>query len=66
MVAYLTNARCCLQWKRNEKMCELGGLGYLLNPCARLDARLYPEVGSILDDDYSVTQSPPGDYYYVK
>ena len=43
----------------NERLCELGGLEYLLNPCARLDARLHPgldpEVGSSLDDEYSVT-----------
>ena len=26
MVAYLTNARCYLQWKRNERLCEFGGL----------------------------------------
>ena len=37
----------------------MAGLEYLLNPCKRLDARLHlilnPEVGSSLDDDYSVT-----------
>ena len=42
----------------------------LLNPYARLDARLHPgldsEVGSSLDEEYSVTQLLPGDYYYVK
>ena len=70
MVVYLTNARCWLQWKRNERICELGGLEYLLKPYARLDERMHtvldPEVGSSLDDKYSVTQSLPGDYYYVK
>ena len=44
----------------NEKLCELGGLESLLNPCARLDARLHPgldpEVGTSLDDEYSVTR----------
>ena len=48
----------------------MAGLEYLLCPCARLDAGLHPgldpEVGSSLDDSYSVTQSPPGNYCYVK
>ena len=51
-------------------MCELGGLESLLNPCARLDTHLHPGldpgVGSSLEYKYSVTQSPPGDYFYVK
>ena len=38
MVAYLNDARCWLQWKINERLCELGGLESILNPCARLDA----------------------------
>ena len=46
------------------------GFKSLLNPCTRLDEllhpELYPEVGSILDDKYSVTQSLPGYYCYVK
>ena len=70
MIAYLIDASCWLQWKSNERLCELGGLEYLLNPCARLDTQLHlgldPEVGSSLDDKYSLTQSPPDDYYYVK
>ena len=45
--------------KRRERLCELAGLEYLLNPCARLDARLHPgldlEVESSLDEEYSVT-----------
>ena len=60
MVAYLNDARCWLQWKRKERLCEFGGLEYLLNPCAQLDAQLHmgldPEVGSCLDDKYSVTR----------
>ena len=36
----------------------MGGLEYLLNLCARQDARVHPgmdpEVGSSLDDEYSV------------
>ena len=52
--AYLTDARCYLQCKSNESLCELGGLEYLLNPCAQMDSRLHPgldpEVGSSLDD----------------
>ena len=59
-VAYLTDARFWLQWERNERICELGGLEYLLNPCSRLDAQLHPglepALGSNLDDEYSVTQ----------
>ena len=47
-------------------MCELAGLEYYLNPSAGLDERMHPvldpEVESILDDDYSVTQLTPGNY----
>ena len=32
----------------------------------RLYLGLDLKVGSSLDDNYSVTQSPPGDYRYVK
>ena len=60
MVAYLTDARCWLQWERNERLCKLGGLEYLLNSCTRLDPRLHlgldPEMGSSLDNNYSVTR----------
>ena len=70
MVAYLTNTRFWLQWKRNERLCKLGGLEHTLNPYAQLDAILHPgmdpELVSSLIDEYSVTQLPPGDYYYGK
>ena len=56
--------------KRRERLCELVGLDYFLNPCARLDAQLHPGinqyVGSSIEDKYSVTQSPPGYYNYAK
>ena len=59
MVTYLTNASCWLQLKRYDRLCELEGLEYLFIPYVQLDARLhpglYPEVGSSLDDKYSVT-----------
>ena len=42
MVAYLTDDKCWIQWKRSEKLCELSGLEYLHNPCTQLDARLHP------------------------
>ena len=55
---------------RIERLCQLGWLEYLPNHCARLDKRLYPvlDTGVIfsLEYKYSVTQLPPGDYYYVK
>ena len=48
----------------------MGGLESLLNPCARLDTQLHPVldpgVRSSLEYEYSVTQSSPGDYCYVK
>ena len=60
MDVYLTNARCWLQLKRNERLCELTGLESLLIPCARLDVRLHPglepEVGFILDNEYGVAR----------
>ena len=69
MVAYLTNARLTIA-TRIERLYELGGLEYLINSCARLDTRLNlrldPGVVSSLEYEYSVTQSPPGDYRYVK
>ena len=40
MVANLTDARLTTA-TRIERLCELGGLESLLNPFARLDARLY-------------------------
>ena len=60
--------------KSIERLCELSGLEYLLNPCTRLDTRLYmgldpgldPGVGFSLEYECSVTQSPPGDYFYIK
>ena len=49
---------------------ELSGLEYIINTCARLNTQLhtglYPEVGYSLDDGYSVTQSSPGGYFYIK
>ena len=46
----------------------MGGLEYLLKPCARLDTRLHPVldpgVVSSLEYECSVTQSTPGDYCY--
>ena len=73
MVAYLTNARLATVTRR-ERLCELGGLESLLNPCARLDTQLHmgldlaldPGVGFSLEYECSVTQSPPGRYFYVK
>ena len=48
----------------------MAGQEYIFNPCARPDKRLHtgldPEVGSSLDYEYSVTQSPPGGYCDVK
>ena len=50
--------------------CVSGFQESLLNPCAGLDSRLYPgldpDLGSGPEYEYSVTQSPPGDYSYVK
>ena len=47
-----------------------GGVESLLSPCTRLDKRLNPRMdpggGSILEYEYSVTQSLPGNYGYVK
>ena len=40
MFAYLTDARLVTVTRR-ERLCELGGLESLLNPCARLDTRLH-------------------------
>ena len=69
MVAYLTNSRFTTVTRR-ESLCELGGLEYLLNPCARMDTQLYLvlelRVGYIIEYKYSVKQSPPGYYCYVK
>ena len=69
VVAYITDARLTIVTRR-ERMCELEGDEYLLNPCKRLDTRLHlgldSGVGSSLEYEYSVTQSPPGDYCYVK
>ena len=56
--------------KTRERICELKGSEYILNPCPQLDAQLFAgldlEVISILDDKFSVTQSLLGDYHYVK
>ena len=56
--------------KIRERLCELVRQESHFNPCLRLDARMYPgldlELGYSLDDKYSVTQSAPGDYFYVK
>ena len=63
MVAYLTDASCWIQWKRNERLCELGVSEYLLNPCTQLDVQLHPgldpEGGSSIDGEYSVTCVAP-------
>ena len=48
MVAYLTDARLATV-TRKERLCELGGLESLLNPCARLDTRLHPGLDPGLD-----------------
>ena len=69
MVAYLSNDRLNTM-TRGERICELEGLSYLLNPCTRLDTWLHPGldpgVRSSLEYKYSVSQLPPGDYRYVK
>ena len=56
--------------KKRDRICELAGEESLLNPCTQLDTRLHPgldpEVGSSLDDEYSVTESPPVYYCHVK
>ena len=48
----------------------MGVLESLLNPFARLDTQLRPGldpgVGSSLQYEYSVIQSPPVDYCYFK
>ena len=58
MVAYLTNARLTRVTMR-ERLCELGGLEYLLNPCTRLDTQLHigldPGFGYSLEYEYIVT-----------
>ena len=58
MLSYLTDVRLTTVTRR-ERLCELGGFEYLLNPCVRLDTRLHPGmdpgVGSILEYKYSVT-----------
>ena len=58
MVAYLTDDKLTTV-TRIERICEFGGLEYLLNPCARLDTQLHPGlepgVGSSLEYEYSVT-----------
>ena len=58
MVAYLSNNSLTKMTKR-ERLCELGGLESLLNPCVRLDTQLHPgmdpRVGSSLECGYSVT-----------
>ena len=48
VVTYLTNARLATVTRR-ERLCELGGLEYLLNPCARLDTPLHPGLDPGLD-----------------
>ena len=48
MVAYLTDARLATVTRR-ERLCELGGLEYLINPCAQLDTRLHPGLDLGLD-----------------
>ena len=63
MVAYLTDARLATMTKR-ERLCELGGLESLLNPCTRLDTRLDtrlylgldPGVGFSLECECNVTR----------
>ena len=68
MVAYLTYAMFWIQWKRNERLCELGVLESLLNPCTRPDVRLHPgldpEGGSSIDGDYSVACVAPAVAWY--
>ena len=51
---------------KKRRLCELGGLESIINPCARLHPGLGPGVGSSLEYECSVTQSPPVDYCYVK
>ena len=48
MVAYLT-ADKLVTVTRRERLCELGGLESLLNPCARLDTQLHPGLDLGLD-----------------
>ena len=48
MVAYLTDDRLATLTRR-ERRCELGGLEFLLNPCARLDIPLDPGLDLGLD-----------------
>ena len=53
MITYLTDARLTTVTSR-ERRCELGGLEYLLNPYAQLDARLHPglDPGVIYSFEY--------------
>ena len=70
MFAYLTNARCWLKQKSNEELCDLTGLEYLHNQWSRMGEWMHLgmdlEVGSLLYNKYSATQSPPGYYCSVK
>ena len=62
---YLTDARLTTVTRR-ERLCELGGLEHLLNPCVWLDTRLHPGLEpGVGSSKYSVTQSPPWDYRCV-
>ena len=73
MVPYLTGARLATLTRR-ERLCELGGLESLPKPSTRLDTQLHPVVDPSLDPgvgfsleyECSVTQSPPGRYFYFK
>ena len=63
MDVYLTDARLATVTRR-ERLCELGGLESLLNPCARLGTQLHtglhpvldPVVGFSLECECSVTR----------
>ena len=48
MFAGLTDARLATVTRR-ERLCELGGLEYILNPLALLDTRLHPGLDPGLD-----------------
>ena len=49
---------------------SLQGKILFLTLCAQLDTQMHPgiepEVGFIIEYEYSVTQFPPGDYFYAK
>ena len=59
MVAYLTNDRLTTVTMR-ERLCELGGLEHIINPCIQLDTRLHtgldPGLVSSLEYKYSVVR----------